>query len=165
MPDLEILVDFSTWLVFWYFVMAFAEYLIHKHTMHKRKRWLPYWVFKHHAIDHHKDGRHDLNIDLPIWMHLSIGSPLIAASYLIGGWVCTIPLLITFFYHSYIWTHMHRAIHDLEDHWITKTNYYKRAKKHHLDHHKRPATNFGVVFLWTDYIFGTKLNESIKKHR
>ena len=137
--------------------MAFAEYLIHKHTMHKRKRWLPFWIFKHHAIDHHRDDRQDLNIDLPVYMHLMIGSPLIVASYLLFGWVSTVPLLATFFYHSYVWTHMHRAIHDLENHWITKTRYYKRAKKHHLDHHDKPTKNFGVVFLWTDYIFRTKI--------
>ena len=145
------------WFVIWYLVMAFAEYLIHKHTMHKRKRWLPFWIFKHHAIDHHRDDRQDLNIDLPVYMHLMIGSPLIVASYLLFGWVSTVPLLTTFFYHSYVWTHMHRAIHDLENHWITKTRYYKRAKKHHLDHHDKPTKNFGVVFLWTDYIFRTKI--------
>tara|TARA_Y100001973_G_C5048342_1_gene256336 strand:+ start:238 stop:699 length:462 start_codon:yes stop_codon:yes gene_type:complete len=145
------------WFVIWYLVMAFAEYLIHKHTMHKRKRWLPFWIFKHHAIDHHRDDRQDLNIDLPVYMHLMIGSPLIVASYLLFGWVSTVPLLATFFYHSYVWTHMHRAIHDLENHWITKTRYYKRAKKHHLDHHDKPTKNFGVVFLWTDYIFRTKI--------
>jgi len=157
MLNLQTLASFCLWLLIWYLVMAFAEYLIHKHTMHKRKRWLPFWVFKHHAIDHHRDDRHDLNIDLPVYMHLLTGSPLIAASYLLFGWVSTIPLLITFCYHSYVWTHMHRAIHDLENHWITKTKYYKRAKSHHLGHHDKPTKNFGVVFLWTDYLFGTKL--------
>lgn len=157
MLTLEILGQFGLWLLIWYFVMAIAEYTIHRYTMHKKQQWLPYWVFKHHAIDHHRDDRHDLNIDLPVWLHLLVGSPLIVGSFLYAGWVSTVPLLLIFFYHSYVWTHMHRAIHDLEDHWITKTTYYEQAKDHHLKHHQRPAKNFGVVFLWTDYIFGTKL--------
>ena len=143
------------WLTTWYFVMAFMEYFIHRYTMHK-KTFLPKWIWKHHAIDHHRDNRNDINVDLPFYMHLVIGSPLIAITYFYFGVIATLCLLVTFFYHSYIWTHMHRAIHDLEDNWITKTKYYERAKRHHLLHHRRPASNFGVVFLWTDYIFNTK---------
>ena len=92
--------EFFAWLIVWYFVMAFAEYLIHKHTMHKKQNWLPSWVFTHHAIDHHRDDRHDLNIDLPVWLHLIVGSPLIVGSFLYAGWVSTVPLLFIFFYEA-----------------------------------------------------------------
>jgi len=147
--------DILIWLPIWYFFMAFSEYFIHKYTMHK-KTFLPEWVWRHHAIEHHRDDRNDLNVDLPFYMHLTIGSPLLSFAYFGYGVISMLCLLFIFYYHSYVWTHMHRAIHDLKDHWITKTDYYKRARKHHLDHHRRPAKNFGVVFLWTDYVFKTK---------
>ena len=144
------------WLVVWYLVMAFMEYIIHRYTMHKRQNWLPKWIWKHHAVDHHRDDRNDLNIDLPFYIHLVVGSPILFLSYYYFGIISMSCLLAIFYYHSYVWTHMHRAIHGIKDHWIGNTKYYERAKKHHLDHHKRPAKNFGVVFLWTDYVFGTK---------
>ena len=148
--------EILAWLTIWYFVMAFAEYLIHRYAMHKKLVIIPEWIWKHHAIYHHRDNRHDLNIDLPFYIHLILGSPLILASTYFGL-TSTLCLLAIFYYHSYVWTHMHRAIHDIKDHWITKTEYYHKAKDHHLKHHRRPSKNFGVVFLWTDYIFKTKI--------
>ena len=144
------------WLIVWMLFMAFTEYLIHRHTMHKRNSWLPSWIFHDHSIEHHHMERNDINIDLPLYFHILVGSPLIIASYFISL-PCLLTLLAVFMYHSYVWTKLHRGIHDLENNWLMKTNYFKRAKRHHELHHERPGKNFGVVFLWTDSLFRTKL--------
>lgn len=150
------MLEFFMWLCVWFLVMAFSEYFIHKYTMHKKKWWMPKWVFHDHAIEHHHLERNDINIDLPVYNHLLVGSPLIILSYYFIGLPCFIALLFVFCFHSYTWTKIHRGIHNLEENWIMKTKYYEKAKDHHIKHHERPGKNFGVVFLWTDHIFGTK---------
>ena len=152
------IVQLFMWLLIWMLVMAFAEYTIHRWTMHRKKWWLPNWIFNDHAIEHHHHERNDLNIDLPIYNHLLIGSPLIILSYFIGL-PCLIAVLSVFCFHSYTWTKIHRGIHDLEENWIMKTKYYEKAKDHHINHHHRPGKNFGVVFLFTDSVFGTKVSD------
>lgn len=147
---------FLLWLFVWFFVMAFLEYAIHRWTMHKHKKWLPSWIFSEHAIEHHRQQRNDINIDLPLYNHIIVGSPLIAGAYCVSS-SCLIALMCIFVFHSYTWTKVHRAIHELETNWIMKTNYYKRAKFHHELHHSRPSKNFGVVFLFTDNFFRTKI--------
>lgn len=150
------MLQFSVSLVVWTLVMAIMEYMIHKHTMHRRKMWLPEWIWKDHAVEHHKHERNDLNIDLPIHNHLIVGSPLIVGAYFVGL-PCLLALLLVFVFHSYTWTKIHRGIHGLEENWLMKTKYYERAKEHHELHHHRPGKNFGVVFMFTDHLFRTKL--------
>ena len=150
------MLNFSAWLAVWMLFMALMEYLIHRYTMHRKRWWLPNWVWKDHAIEHHKNERNDLNIDLPLYNHLIVGSPAILASTFIGL-PCLLALLTVFAFHSYTWTKIHRGIHELEQNWLMKTNFYKKAKRHHELHHKRPGKNFGVVFLFTDSLFRTKI--------
>jgi sterol desaturase/sphingolipid hydroxylase (fatty acid hydroxylase superfamily) len=141
-----------------YLVMAVAEYVLHRYTMHKRffpKGWFDD-VFENHAILHHKEDRLDLNIDLPIWYHLILSSPVIIALYFLSipamlGW------LTIMVYHSWLWTHAHRAIHGLEHNWLEKTEFYRQMKDHHEAHHDHPNRNFGVCFFWVDELMGTKL--------
>lgn len=135
--------------------MAFAEYFIHRWTMHRKCWWLPGSVFNEHSIEHHHKERNDINIDLSVFNHFLIGSPLIIATILLGWWACLAGLIATFFFHSYAWTKLHRAIHELEDNWVGRSWFFKYFKKHHEDHHKRPGRNFAVVYIFTDYIFGT----------
>ena len=147
---------FFEWLVVWFFIMAVIEYAIHRWTMHKHRRWLPSQIFSEHAVEHHGKQRNDINIDLPLYNHLIVGSPLLLGAYCISD-LCLVALLCIFIFHSYTWTKVHRAIHGLEINWIMKTKYYKMAKIHHELHHDRPSKNFGVVFLFTDYFFRTKI--------
>ena len=49
------------WLAIWLFTMAIIEYSIHRWTMHRKRSWLPKWIFQDHAIEHH----HNLSSDQP----------------------------------------------------------------------------------------------------
>ena len=121
-------------------------------------QWLPAWIFTEHAVEHHGKKRNDINIDLLPHNHIILGSPLIFGAYMIS-YSCLAALLCIFAFHSYTWTKVHRGIHGLEKNWLMKTKYYKKAKQHHELHHDRPGKNFGVVFLFTDRLFGTKIQE------
>jgi len=147
---------FFEWLIVWFFVMAILEYAIHRWTMHKRIQWLPNAVFSEHAVEHHGKQRNDINIDLPLHNHIIVGSPLLIGAACVSD-LCFVALMCIFAFHSYTWTKVHRAIHGLETNWIMKTRYYKMAKAHHELHHDRPSKNFGVVFLFTDNFFRTKI--------
>ncbi len=145
------------WLPVWIIVMAVTEYTIHRWIMHRKRIWVPASVFDDHVIEHHNNQRTDINIDLPVYNHLVIGSPLLVASYLMGGWASFVALIVIFCFHSYAWTKMHRGMHGIEQNWMMKTGFYWRAKLHHLLHNKRPGKNFGIVFLFVDTLFRTKV--------
>ena len=150
------ILQFFLWLTIWMLVMALAEYSIHRWIMHRKRKWIPNWVFKEHSVEHHGKGRNDINIDLPMYLHLTVGSPLVLLSFYYG-FLSFVTLMLVFMFHSYMWTKLHRAIHDLEDNWTKKIKYFYKFKLHHELHHKRTGKNFGVVFLFTDILFRTKL--------
>ncbi len=152
------MIVFFVSLVISYLVMSVAEYVLHRYTMHRRffpKGWFDD-VFENHAILHHKDERVDLNIDLPIWYHLILSSPviLVLAYFSIPAMLGWLAIMV---YHSYLWTKAHRAIHELEVNWMVWRPFYWKMYDHHMLHHKHPNKNFGVCFFWVDRLMGTKL--------
>lgn len=155
------MISYFVYLVIFYIVMVIGEYWIHKMLMHKpvlaRSKWFS-WIFTDHAIEHHKNERLDMNIDMPIHHHLIAGSPLLLGSFFLG-WSAIAALLTIFIWHSYFWTKLHRAIHGLEDNWIGRSWFYPAFRDQHINHHKNPTTNYGVTALWTDRLFGTVYRE------
>jgi hypothetical protein len=152
------MIEFLLWLITFYIFMSVAEYVIHRYSMHRRffpRGWFD-GVFEEHAILHHKHGRNDLNIDLPVRNHIFLSSPMIVALAIwapIGlvAWLCIA------FYHSYLWTHAHRAIHGLEFNWLLEHDFFWKMQAHHEKHHEHPNKNFGVCFFWVDRLMGTKI--------
>lgn len=137
-------------------LMALSEYFIHRYVMHKRffKSKRLAWIFEEHHIEHHKNHRYDINVDLPLHFHLIVSSPFIA--FLIYFYpLGLIPFLITIIHHSIYWTKLHRAAHELEHNWTENLGNFNRMKEHHLYHHEAPSKNFGVVYPITDKIFRT----------
>ena len=143
-----------------YVLMGFVEYGMHRLVMHRS--WSGY-VFRGHHKEHHGQGINGpFQIDLPMWTnHLPVASPFLAfmlwrAIYVTPwAWGSLVALMIIFCWHSYTWTKLHRAFHDLEVNWTMSLWCYEELEQHHLDHHKRPGKNFGVLYLWVDRLFGT----------
>lgn len=148
------------WFVWSQVTMAIAEYLIHKYTMHKKVPLLPLWVFADHTIEHHGKQRNDINVDLSFYFHLTLSLPFTILMLYLGEYIGLLALLLTFYAHSHTWTKLHRYIHGLEYNY---TRIYLNRIDHHLGHHANPKTNFGVVYLWPDLIFGTKNRIFLKK--
>ena len=159
----NIIIGFVIWTPVIYVGLAIAEYVAHRWFMH-RKTALTRAEFQRHAVQHHGKRINEPlypYIDLPVRYHLVFGSPgwcgfligfLCGAPYALGGMLATLSF---FTLHSYFYSKVHRAQHDLEVNWTTKLPWFAEMKTHHLDHHKRPSRNFAVVFLWTDRLFGT----------
>lgn len=145
-----------TWLAGSLLYVALVEYIAHRHFMHRPllDRLGLRQVFHEHAILHHRDGRNDLNINLPLYVHCIWGLPsvgIVGLFDLVGALI----LSAVFVCHSILWTKLHRAIHGLEDNWTMSFRFYSVIEHHHQEHHRRPGKNFGGVFLFTDYLFGT----------
>lgn len=153
-----IILDFILWLLWAFIMMGVSENLIHKYLMHKRffRNEKLNWIWYNHAVLHHKKDDNSHNIDLSIWNHLIIGSPLLITLFFLSP-IGLSAVLLVFLHHSYIWTHAHRAIHGLEKNWLQKTKLYNKMYEHHIRHHYHTNRNFGVVHLWTDKLFRTKI--------
>lgn len=164
----NVVVGFIIWFPVVYLAMAVVEYVAHRWFMHRRT-FLTKTEFEHHTVQHHG---HRINepmfpyIDLPIRYHLIYGSPgwggfligfLCGGPYALGGLVATLAM---FAFHSYFYSKVHRAQHDLEENWTQLLPWFAELKRHHLDHHIQPSRNFAVVFLWTDRLFGTHWRSS-----
>ncbi len=155
------MIEFVLWLTLAYFLMGLAEYVIHRRLMHKRVRKTGYLndIWFDHAILHHREDDNTQNIDLSVWHHLIIGSPLLAFLAWFNP-IALVATLVVFYYHSWMWTSCHRAIHNVKRHWIERTPIYRIIKRHHEGHHEHPNKNFNVVMVWPfsfDRIFGTKV--------
>ena len=154
---MDMIIRIAFWLVMAIVLTSFIEYLAHRFLMHRKPKIL-YWlydVFQEHAVEHHAKGRTDLNIDMPFKWYYTYGLVFLIPFFALD-WVGGICLFVVFRCHSYIWTKLHRAFHGLEDNWTKKTRIYQYLYEHHMNHHRKPNTNFNVVFLWVDALLGTK---------
>ncbi len=154
---------FVYWLIWSIVAMATSEYILHKYTMHKRffPKGILDSVFELHHIEHHKNNRYDVNVDLPIYYHILISCPLWITLLILKEYDGLIAFFIVISHHSLYWTKLHRASHDLENNWtkyLPNVAFYKTMRDHHLNHHRYPNKNYGVVYPWIDYIFSTKIN-------
>ena len=159
----NIVIGFVIWLPVVYLGVALAEYVAHRWVMH-RNTMLTKAEFEKHAVQHHArrvmEPRYPY-VDLALHCHLIYGAPawggflisfLCGRPYALGGLIATLTM---FTFHSYVWSKLHRAQHDLEDNWTCRLPWFAELKRHHLDHHIRPSRNFAAMFLWTDRLFGT----------
>ena len=156
-------INFAWKLPLFAFFVAVGEWWLHKHVLHSPRFMKLPW--KKHAQEHHLQGKNHLkrHIDLDAPDYL-IGLPFIVFAVLKGmfwspyGWCGAAAGLVVFSCHWYLWSKLHRAIHQLEDNWTSRIPwYYPACEKHHVDHHESfhrgVIKNYAVVFLFTDWLF------------
>ncbi len=132
---------------------ALLEYWFHRWLFHRN---LIGCFYRAHTIEHHGKHRNDVNIDQPILPTMLAAAPLILAA-LPAGPPAVAPVVVVAICYSKVWTWLHRAHHDIpQAAWVKRLPFYSRFRKHHLTHHRQPKTNFAGVFLFTDYLLGTK---------
>lgn len=133
---------------------SLAEYWLHRYAMHKsifgRGWWWHNHVYSHHHINHPEVG---MNMPTNVVMFVSL--PLLLFAFW-SLWFAAAWVLFCWFY-AVSWTAIHRAHHEAGAHWAKRIPGYQALRDHHLGHHARPSTNFGTIFIWTDYVFRTKL--------
>jgi hypothetical protein len=159
------LVEFGVWFVIWCPVVALLEYAAHRWIMHKANRWLDPTLLqlKSHGKHHQGSNHHDL-VDMPVRNGLRLTAPFLLAvlvwGYVVGPATSVLApglaLLSWSFVYTYLWNRMHRAIHDVEENWFRRSGpVFRFFLSRHLQHHAHANVNFGTVFPWTDYLFGT----------
>lgn len=137
-------------------LMMIVEYVIHRWIQHNRLSvFRPF--YKLHAILHHGKKRNDVNIDIPIWFALSIAVTPCCISYIFLGITAPICFAIIVSIHARVWTRLHRSYHNIEHNWTERLWIYDALKRHHIEHHNHANRNYGAVFTFTDYLFGTKI--------
>jgi sterol desaturase/sphingolipid hydroxylase (fatty acid hydroxylase superfamily) len=131
-----------------------GEYASHRWIMHyplfgKNKIW------REHFIEHHIHHRNDVNITLSPVTSFILGLPLLVFCFWLGPlWI--LAMVIFSIMHAGSWSILHSAYHNVGYMWVKNFWYYKKWERHHLYHHSHPRKNYGAVFIWTDYLFGTK---------
>ena len=131
------------------------EYFLHRYFMHYPIRG--FWDFyERHTLLHHNRRVTHTNIDLPMWFSMFLGLPITILLFLCGYlWMSLIFTVFAALY-GYMWTKIHRAIHCVEHNWTEKLFIFNRMKEHHLVHHLKSTKNFGTIFIFSDWIFGSK---------
>jgi len=134
---------------------SLVEYGAHRWTMHKPGLGkIPLW--EEHAVQHHAKHRMDVNIVLSAFTVLLAASPLFGFCFILG-WSWALIVLFGCIVYAAIWSKLHAAYHEVGSSWIAHFPLYKIWRHHHLEHHKHINKNFGTLFIFTDFIFGTKL--------
>lgn len=148
-------------------LVALGEWTVHYVAMHRKLAGF-HWVYQWHHIEHHARGHNNLrpHIDLVIQDYVVVLPFFLGALYRIylghpGGWSGAVSMISVCSAHCYLWNRMHRNIHEIEGkgNWTKKLWFYPAFEQHHIDHHRHPFYNYGVVFPWTDRILGTKWKE------
>jgi hypothetical protein len=142
-------------ILFSIFYTAIVEYAAHRWLMHKgifgKNR-----IWRDHSIEHHVHRRTDINIELPPTHSFILGLPLLLLCFWLG-WLWLLCVIVMAILHATTWTVLHSTYHGVGKFpWVKKMWYYKQWETHHLYHHDHPRKNYGAVFIYTDYLFGTK---------
>ena len=159
------LLQFVIWFLLWTPVVALVEYATHRWIMHMANRLLDPTLrqFQTHQSHHEGSNEADL-VDMPWKNALLLAAPfflgLIAWGLLVGPLASIVipgaAFLLWTLVYTYLWTRIHRAIHDVENNWFRRMHIiFRFFRDHHLRHHIHPTTNYATVFPWTDYLFFT----------
>lgn len=158
-------------------VVSFAEYLIHRHIMHRQLLWG--WLYKlapdlkeqfhEHAVLHHgtyykqfdyeptEEGKmFNLRIHWPDTFRLFVVfAPLnVALWYYVSPW-STLTMMVMIAGHNRLWSLVHVQMHVPEGNaWFRHTRYFRFIARHHFMHHRQTARNYNVVVPLADFIMG-----------
>lgn len=140
-----------------FFYASFIEYFAHRFTMHKPGLGKGTW-WSEHTVEHHAKKRTDINIVLSALTTFMAAIPLLVFCIWLGLLWALIVLSCCVLYAA-VWSSLHAAHHEVGSKWITKVPLYKIWRRSHLLHHEHPSKNFGTIFIWTDYLFGTAIEK------
>lgn len=139
---------------------SLAEYTVHRFAMH-RPLLGKFWWWREHAVEHHGKGRNDLNIALSPLTVTFIALPLVLGGGFWLGWKFAAAVVAAACAYAGLWTVLHTAHHDLGHRWLHSYRWYQWLRHTHELHHDDPRGNFGLIFPFTDDLFGTRVRDKI----
>jgi hypothetical protein len=151
-----------------YAAISCLEWYSHRYMMH-RNGWLNRIrpdLYRNHHLIHHPTYRGSFTEPDPE-RHRDVGLesdavPIACAAALVAaplwpawavGSLCFVAMATLF---GFAWTAFHREMHTPRGRWFARTNWYRACLRHHELHHLYPRTNFCVLFLGADRVFGTR---------
>lgn len=137
-----------------------VEYAFHRWVLHQPLPGFLRNEFVEHSIEHHGKGRLDINIAANPFTISFVASPLLIFCLCLPWHIWMFFVLCLSFGWAGAWTALHMCHHDLGFLWLKRLRIYNTWRAHHIQHHRNPRTNYGAVFPWTDYLFGTKRHPS-----
>jgi len=164
------MIEIVLWLILSYFMMSLIEYGLHRYPMHNLQ-WVTRWkvaraTFERHAVLHHGrwfktfDKEDDIaakHVSLvlnPIENLLGLSPVLFLLYFLVSPVACyTFGAFVAA--HALVWTVIHSEMHMPRGRWFAKTRLFQALRAYHKTHHEHPRTNFNIVCLGTDHLFGT----------
>jgi len=179
---MELAIEVSWRLVTIFLLFGVAEHQSHVWFLHSRK--IITSSHRMHHVEHHGQGQMKLrpHIDLALVDYFIAGLFVLfcavrAVFVTPYAWIGVAVVVGMTLGHQYLWSRLHRAIHRvndhlfkpadlltkpveergerLEDNWTTRQWWFSAFENHHLRHHANPSKNYAVVFLWSDWLFGT----------
>lgn len=150
-----------------YILISLAEYYIHRYHMH-RNGWinrLSKTLFVHHQKIHHVVYRENfenpnppekalVGLDIDYFHTLKF----FWIPFLIMGYYFPIEIItlnVVLFVHHWIWNEFHSEMHQPRGKWFSDTPLYRVLRRHHELHHIYPKSNFNIIFIGADILFGT----------
>lgn len=155
----------ALWILLALLALSSAEYVAHRFFMHQ-KGWNQFSYESHTMLHHHRfytTSRFAKCRDLAAKY---VGIELHAGYMLLGSAVLWGPLLfvsltgavvfaLAFTLHGFIWTNLHREMHEPAGRWFSTWRLYAFWRSYHKRHHEVPTGNFNVLVPFWDFVFGT----------
>jgi len=161
-------------LALFYPFMSVFEWTIHRYLMHRKSfpafmyRWFPtlnYTLEAHRHFHHGQCFREDFHHDdkLPCNLfNLTLDLQWIPMILVCGlMWLVSpagsIAFFVLVYVHHALWGYIHSEMHIPGSHWwVPYLPFWKALHDHHELHHVQPGTNYNIIFLGCDWLFGTR---------
>lgn len=149
-------------------------YLIHRYPLHQKYKSVRKQTYDQHTLVHHRFFTHELyDVGKEEQSYTFLFPPIVVFSFcavfLPGLYFLTqlfLPSNIVFLLvgmssvYFILYEIVHYTSHLPEKHRLMRIGYFRRMRKHHLDHHDprlMEQYNFNIVCPLFDYVFGTKI--------
>ena len=158
---------------------SLAVYMIHRYPLHQKYKNVRKKNLRQHTLIHHRFYTNELyQVGRDEKSNTFLFPPVVVFSFcaffLPGVYFLTrlflssnIVFLLVGMSSVYfiLYEIVHYTSHLSETHWIMRIGYFRRMRKHHLDHHDprlMEQYNFNIVCPLFDYVFGTKIVSGVK---
>lgn len=153
---------------------SLTVYLIHRYPLHQKYKGVREQTYDQHTLIHHRFYTNELyQVGRGEESNTFLFPPAVVlgfcAVFLPGLYFLTrlfLPSNVVFLLvamssvYFILYEIVHYTSHLSETHWIMKMGYFRRMRKHHLDHHDprlMEKYNFNIVCPLFDYVLGTKI--------
>ncbi|MDG1333836.1 MAG: sterol desaturase family protein [Crocinitomicaceae bacterium] len=148
-------------------------YLVHRYPLHQKYKPVRKQTYDQHTLIHHRFYTNELyQVEPDEEYNSTLFPPAVVLGFCIvflpGLYFLTrlfLPLNVVYLFvgtssfYFILYEVVHYISHLSINHWLMRIGYFRRMRKHHLDHHDprlMEKYNFNIVIPLFDFVFGTK---------